>query len=73
MFKLIYNIFTSPFFKVFFKIIASLASAIAVISGYLFFVNRNIVKSRQDDPELDAKDVESEDDPLEPGPEMDEN
>ena len=58
MFKLIYKFLTSPFFKILFKIIASLASAIAVISGYLFFVNMSS-KHRQEDTE--SKEFEEED------------
>ncbi len=53
MLKLIYNIFTSPFVKVLFKFIASLASAIAVISGYLVFVNRNYKGRQEDEKEQD--------------------
>ncbi len=50
MFKLVYKFLSSPFLKILFKIIASLASAIAVISGYLFFVNMSS-KHRQEDTE----------------------
>lgn len=63
MFRLIYRLLTSPFVKFLFKFIASLTSAIAVISGYLFFVNMN-TKSR--DEELNESknelDEEEEDD-----------
>jgi len=41
MIRPIINIFNSRLFKIFIRIIGSLASAIIVISGYLAFLNYN--------------------------------
>ncbi len=48
MFSLIHKIVTSSLFKFILRFLASLASAIAVISGYLFFVSINI-KDKEDE------------------------
>ena len=39
MIRLLYRIFTSRLFKLLFKFIGSLASAVLVISGYIAFLN----------------------------------
>ncbi len=65
MFKFIYRFFTSPFVKFVFKFIASLASALAVISGYLFFVNMNTKGRDEEINEMgDELDDEDEDDDI---------
>lgn len=51
MINFIHKIFTSRFLKIVVRIIASLASAIVVVSGYLFFIN---MQARHKDGELDA-------------------
>ncbi len=48
MLKLIHTIFTSSVFKLFIRFLASLASAIAVISGYLIYLNM-LAKNKEED------------------------
>lgn len=52
MFKLIYRFFTSTPVKIFVRIIASLASAIVVVSGYLFILNMSTRGKEEDEEEI---------------------
>ena len=56
MLKVIYRVFTSTPVKIVVRIIASFASAIVVVSGYLFLVNMSI-RGKEDEEEPIAEEV----------------
>lgn len=65
MLKLLQRIFTSKVVKVIVRIIASFASAIVVVSGYLFIVNMNErdreeIGSNENEEESEDKDSSEE-------------
>ena len=63
MLKVIYRVFTSTPVKIVVRIIASFASAIVVVSGYLFLVNMSIRgKEDEEEPLVEEFPVELESD-----------
>lgn len=62
MMKLLHGFFTSSAFRLLIRIIASLASAIVVVSGYLFFVNLSS-RTREDELTEVVGDSEDEEEP----------
>lgn len=61
MIRLIINIINSRLFKIFIKIIGSLASAVIVISGYLAFLNYSNRYSKEINPDEKIDQAELED------------
>lgn len=60
MFQLIKGIFTSRILRFLFRLVASLASAVLVVSGYLFFLSVN-ERHKEDDIPDSTDDQEDED------------
>jgi len=59
MFQIIKGIFTSRILRLLFRLITSLASAVLVVSGYLFFLSVN-ERNRDDDNIESSEDAEDD-------------
>ena len=61
MFRLLFKILSSRLFKLLFRMIGSVASALLVISGYLFYLNLNSKYRSSESDMIDESEFEDGD------------